>query len=232
MIDKIRTPLMLVLHWITSLCARHPRRTVSLVSLLSIALVAIGLFTNFSVDVNEDTLWTPDNGKAVSHSAWIDATYDDKSEFVFVLVHANGENVVNESARVMEAWTVLEGTPAYQEFCEGTCPVYGFPEFWNASQAIHDASDDPIADMSQLTFPDGTFVSVDSIFGYPERDANERLTTVLSYSFQLKVPANEEGREVQKQAIDRLLEVDDRWVELYGNTVRVEAIGDRSFSDE
>jgi hypothetical protein len=58
-IDYLRIPILKAMQAITRFSALNPKSTIAGVVFFSIGIFVLGLFTNFSVDVNEDTLWTP-----------------------------------------------------------------------------------------------------------------------------------------------------------------------------
>jgi len=58
-VRKVHTPILTGLHKITNLSATHPKSVISGVVAFSLAIFVVGLFTGFSVDVDEDRLWTP-----------------------------------------------------------------------------------------------------------------------------------------------------------------------------
>jgi hypothetical protein len=78
-IYKLRQPIMNFLHVVTSTSASNPKRTITIVLVLSIGLFVAGLFTNFTLDVG-DQLWTPRNSKPVEVSS---LRLSDISRFVF-----------------------------------------------------------------------------------------------------------------------------------------------------
>jgi len=58
-VRKVHAPILTGLHKITNLSATHPKSVISGVVAFSLAIFVVGLFTGFSVDVDEDRLWTP-----------------------------------------------------------------------------------------------------------------------------------------------------------------------------
>jgi len=58
-VNRLRAPVLTGLHKITNLSAQHPKTVLLTVAILSLTLFVIGLFTGFSVEVDEDRLWTP-----------------------------------------------------------------------------------------------------------------------------------------------------------------------------
>jgi len=50
---------MTMIQFISQLSARNPKRTIAAVVLLSLFLLIVGFATNFSMDVDENKIWTP-----------------------------------------------------------------------------------------------------------------------------------------------------------------------------
>jgi hypothetical protein len=67
---NIHRPILTALHAVTSKAVSNPRRTIGAVAVLSLLLFAVGLFTNFNIDVDDDTVWTPSAARPVQHSKW------------------------------------------------------------------------------------------------------------------------------------------------------------------
>jgi hypothetical protein len=67
-IRKLHKPIMKFLHAVTSMSARNPKRTITIVLVFSIGLFVVGSLTNFTLDVG-DQLWTPRNSKPVEVSS-------------------------------------------------------------------------------------------------------------------------------------------------------------------
>ena len=67
-VNSVRSPILKVLHALASTSARNPKRTISLITLISIGLLVIGLFTNFTVEADDETVWTPKNSRAIKVS--------------------------------------------------------------------------------------------------------------------------------------------------------------------
>lgn len=112
------------------------------VTCFSAALFVIGLFTNFSVDVDEDRLWTPANGKPIQHSDWIDQSgFPDETRPLIMLFRANGGNVLGlgQTRRVFKALDGVRAVKSYDQACsestyidaEGqpTCEIEGITSF-------------------------------------------------------------------------------------------------------
>jgi hypothetical protein len=65
---SIHRPIPTALHAFTSKAVSNPRRTIGAVAVLSVVLFVVGVFTNFNIDVDDDTVWTPSGARPVQHS--------------------------------------------------------------------------------------------------------------------------------------------------------------------
>lgn len=57
-VNRIRAPILSSLHFVTNKAARNPKRTVLFIIVFSLALLLVGLSTNFKMEGDEDRLWT------------------------------------------------------------------------------------------------------------------------------------------------------------------------------
>lgn len=248
----IHAPILYFMQVVTQSVAYNPKRTLVGITGLSLALLVVGLFTNFNVDVDEDVLWTPSNSLPIKHSNWIDdASNFPKETLDFIMFfHSDGQNVLgrNQVAKVFEALDTVTTLPNYNKICanstyidtetnEPTCQIDGLVRFWNldSEQFASNVSSDEetIAALSSSTFPDGTKISENAIFGYPERDATtELLTSCKGYTVVIKFPDTEEAESFEDDALDRILDLQEEWNNEPNNTFKLEVLGDGSFSDE
>jgi hypothetical protein len=97
-VNAARVPILKALHTITGLSAQNPMTTIATVIILSIGLFVIGLVTNFSVDVDEDVLWTPKDSKPVQHMDWIEneSGFPKVPRYFHLFFHQDGGNVLGE----------------------------------------------------------------------------------------------------------------------------------------
>lgn len=210
----------------------------------------VGLFTNFSVDVDEDKLWTPEGSRALEHQKWIEdvSGFPKPTQNLVLFFHSDGKSVLGqkEVSRVFEVYDAVVATANYDTMCadskfinsdgEVTCEVDGIVNFWSQDSPTFEsevASDEEaISAMSQPAFPDGTRVSESGIFGYPERNEDGTLTSALSYSVVFKLPPTDTADDFEDDVLDILLDMRDAWNAEDGNTFKVEVQGYGSFGDE
>lgn len=247
-INSLRKPLYDALHSITQLSARNPKLTVGFTVTLSIAILLIGLATNFDVDVETDLLWTPRDSKPVQHGKWIDdeAGFPEEKREFLMFFHNHGENVALEEHMgfAFQALESVRGLPGYDEVCsesdytdhvtkEVTCQVSGVTKFWSNDESIYRTDDQVMATMSAELFPDdGSRVERESLFGYPTFDDNGNLNYTQSFLVVIMLPDTDEAEDFEESAIDVILDLDDRWRANSTINLRVEVEAHRSFDDE
>jgi len=203
--------------------ATHPKLYIAGTIVLSIALMVIGIATNFTSETDDD-IWTPRGSRPVEHGDWI----DDKSNFpidqraAVLIVHRDGKsifgddgnnNLALQSAGLM--FDVLEefrGTPRYDELCQytdyihptdgsKTCEVVGASTFWNDTFTIFEeqaTSDEVVLEtMSADSFPYGGSVDHDQLIGFNKFE-NDLLVDGLSYVTVVLLPPDKEDVDGSK----------------------------------
>lgn len=211
-------------------------------------MLIIGFATNFELDADDDTVWTPKNSDPVRHLNWIDdeSGYPDEARDFVLFFHSDGTNVLKQDhvAGVFQALDQVRNLEGYDEMCaespfvnsEGkrTCRVLGITNFWDDSTAIYEesvSSDFMLAQqMSAPTFPNGAEAPQDSLFGFPAFDDNDILTFVQSYSVAIEFPDTDKAEDFESDAIDEMRDLDELWETQ--NEMRVEVMAWRSFEDE
>ena len=198
MINKFMKPVLKVLLKVTHHAATNPKTYVVSIILVSLALMVIGLATNFQMATDED-VWTAQGTLSLKHGEWIDSEesgFPPDPRYAMIIVHRDGQNVLgddqveNELAlegvqRVLESLDVLRSTPMYSQLCvqrdythpvtnETTCDIIGISEFWNHNTSLFDESvetnQDVVDAMSVKVFPSGRAVDFNQIIGYNECD--------------------------------------------------------------
>jgi len=236
--------------WITGQAATHPWTYVVAVITISLVLVVTGLFTNFNVDVDEDTLWTPRNSRPLSHGKWIDDVSGFKAapRYFQALIHRNGDNVLGMDGvrRSFEVLDVIRTSKGYDELClqadhvnfQGvpTCPVYSITNFWNDTQVVFESGistdDEAIVAMSADAYPNGAPVEVGLIMGRAIVGDDGILVSAESFVISVALPDENDAEDVEKVALDALLDVQDAWFADEGNDFVLQVFATRSFSDE
>jgi hypothetical protein len=249
-VTDIHQPILTALHAVTSKAASNPKRTIGAVVVLSLLLFVGGLLTNFNVDVDDDTVWTPSGARPVQHGKWIDNESGfpaDTRDFLLIF-HSNSENVLgrDEVSRVFQAVDAVRSLEAYDTMCAdshyindagtNTCEMSGITAFWNDTQSIFDeqvqSDNDAILALSAKYYPDDRPVAEKNIMGFPKRDSDGTLTSALSYIVKINFPDTDQAEKLESKALDTILDLNDAWKVESGITFRVEIAAARSFEDE
>jgi len=230
--------------------ALNPKRTISLVIFLSLAVLVIGLLTGFNVDVNEDTLWSPIGSRSRSHFEWIEdeSGFPKAPRIFFLNIHANGDNVLGKEGvdRAFIALNIIRDTSGYAEVCKNggeslpdgtkTCRIISATSFWSNTLSIFEeevmSDEDAIIALSNGFYPDGAPVDHLAILGTPEFDERNVLTSALVYTMQIHLPRTDEAGNFEEVALANIKRLQDQWEQESNNSFNVEYLADRSFSDE
>jgi hypothetical protein len=209
-----------------------------------------GLLTNFNVDVDDDTVWTPSGSRPVQHSNWIDnkSGFSAETRDLILIFHSDGENALGrgEVSRVFQAVDAIRGLEAYDTMCAdshyindvgtNTCEMSGITAFWNDTESIFveqvKTNDDAIRALSAKNYPNDMPVSEKNIIGFPERKSDGTLTSALSYVVKINFPDTDQAERLESKALDAILDLSDAWKAESGIPFRVEIAADRSFEDE
>jgi len=157
--------------------------------------------------------------------------------------------------RIFEALDLIRGLPGYDELCqkgnyrdpftnELTCEITSPTKFWehNATLFNSKVTDDAatIAMLSNMTYPDGTLVAENEIFGTHKRFANNTLEEALLYMASIEFPdlSDADGFEnlnedIENDVLDAILDglrVD--WQNEPGNDFEIEIDTWVSFENE
>jgi len=191
-------------HLLSQHAIRNPIHYILSLTLLSLALGAIGFLTNFRIELEIETIYSPFAGQPRSNLNWI----REESQLMYprafsILIHKEGENIVDYESmdRVFQAIDCVRKTPGYDEICEthnytdyngvNTCRILSPTRFW-----FHDydlfkeevkSEEDFINQVSQEEMPGGLPSSYNLFFGNYEMTTDElsnknaSWTSLLSY---------------------------------------------------
>lgn len=254
-IKVLHKPIIDALVALASVSVRNAKKTVAFIVALSLGAMAIGLLTNFNIDVDEDTLWAPRGSRPVNNFNWI----EDQSGFPLtprnfrIAVHSNGENVLGYEGvlRVFRALDTIRDTAGYAELCQAgsiqlddgtsTCRLVSVATYWNNSLELFqdsvESDEQTVAILTQNTYPDGSPVDRDAIMGSAEFDDHGTLSKSPIYMIDIQLPRGENddddpADDFEDIALENIKELQDAWVAESGNRFRLEYFADRSFADE
>lgn len=217
---------------------------------ISLVLIATGIFTNFSVDVNEDTLWTPRNTRPLSHGEWIneESGFPSQPRNFLALVHRNGNNVlgIEGTQRAFDTIDAVREIDNYDSLCQlsdhvdfngdETCPLYAVTNFWNDTESFfNDAiitDEEAIRAISAQFYPNGAPVDIEQILGNPVRGEDGILISAESLVFVILLPDTEDAEDLETKALDNIFNLQDAWSADDNTDFVLQVFADRSFSDE
>ena len=227
----IHRPILNVLNAIARTAALHPVRTLVLCIVTSLVLLGTGIKTNFSLNVNEHELWTPQGSYPAQHYHWITDTVEsgfvDSKLWVAMLFHNEGENVLSRDTleHVFTAVDTARNLSTYDIACaEGAllerpedCSVVGVTNFWNDNVTdfllqVGDSNEQALIDVSASRTPNGIPVLDKLFFGYPERDnATNTLVGVQSLAVIMHVPNTNHSGDWELEAVSALKALQEQW---------------------
>ena len=166
--------------------ARYPKRCIAVVSIISLAMMGIGLATNFELALDDERIFAPDGCRPREHFSFIDsvAGYPTPHRPLLLVVHAHGDNVLGYEGmrRMFEATTLVRQLETYPHVCGSSsinneqedCRILGPTRYWYHNQTLFDeetqGSDDTVQDMlSQDTFAGGVPAAHSYFLGNLER---------------------------------------------------------------
>lgn len=245
MIKQLQKPINHVWVRLARASANNPKTTIAGITVFSLAVVVIGLFTGFNVDVNEDTLWSPRGSRPLAHYEWIDdrSGFPESPRLFLINIHADGSSVIGKEGmeRVFAVFDTIRDTEGYSDVCgmmnETRCSIVSPTAFWNHSQSLYNDNvsndEDVIVALSQSTYPNGLPVDQMAIVGNPTFDDVGFVVESPVFMIRFDLPPIESTTEdFEERALENLLDLQDQWIEETGNIYRVEFFAERSFSDE
>ena len=242
-INAIRKPVNRGLLALVDTAAARPRTCVASIIVFSIAVMAIGIFTNFSVDVNEDVLWTPEGSRPIKNYEWItdESNFPKSPRDYLLLVHVDGKNVATEEGirRLFAAVDTVRNTPNFETVClesprDQECDVIGATQFWNNTVSIFEAADPAnfYPTLLKEEFPDETPVDRTSLFGNGVFNNVTGEVTVEAFVAIIRLPDTDDAETFETDSLERLEELKDLWETEANNPYRVDYFAQRSFADE
>ena len=250
--DHIRRPILLALLFVTQRSARYPRTVIAVSVLFAIAMTVLG-YINMSIAVDADVVWTPIDSKPALHKTWLrdESDFPGQNRAVLMVFHANGKNVLDKTTvdAVFEALDGIRTLPDYGTICsesetisdqsgEPDCEIHGVVEFWGSSTGQYlesiQTTQDLIETVSAQHFASSNIpVAENLIFGQAQRNGTtHRLTSAVSLTLSLHLPANVAAEEFETEILDTILGMDQQWQDDPNNDLRVAINANRSMPDE
>lgn len=218
--DMMRNGITRAIVAISVHAATYPWLWISSVLGISAGILGGGLKTNFHMELALQNIFTPTTSKTIAHRAWA----LDISKFpghtldhvpLKMLVHAEGQNVLTYEGveRVFEVWKLATSIRGIEHLCAesedeleinlatghtGVCDFYAITSFWDHNQTLFEkevpVGDDITRFLLNDTYPDGTTVDKDQIFGFLELQENSIPTSAGALFVEIAVPLNGQWR--------------------------------------
>lgn len=228
--------------------ALHPKRTIVSIVLLSFALVTIGLFTNFSVDVDTDEMWTPIQSDPVKHARYISETFAAPPRYFILFFHSYGDTIltVDKFRNMFQAVDTVRAHPDYAENClefgdaldrygERTCDIYGVTKFWwnnvtEFERAVAKDSPEIIhTTTAKRAFLDNVPVLHEEIFGFLKSNFTY-VESAQSTSIVIYLPDTDRIRAAEPEMVQSVLDLNEQWGD--DDNFRVEVLAYDSIPNE
>ncbi|CAB9529309.1 Pick C1-like protein 1 [Seminavis robusta] len=251
-IRSFEVNLVAFLRQIARHAALYPRTYVVAISALSLLLLFLGFATNFAVEADTLSWWTPAGTRSEEHLNYVTGTFQGLPRAFSIMVHKQGDNAVSKEgvAHVFEALDAIRATQGFDAVCgksdhvdsesgSGTCKIHGVTAFWNHSTSLFEAAvssdEDIILTLSEETFPDGRPMDVRGLVGSPQwNGTGTKLSGGQSYFAVVELPEKQEAKayDFEEDALDSVLHLRNQWKQQIGNAFRLEVEATRSFDDE
>lgn len=216
---------------------RNPKSWLTIVSILAITVQAAGFFTNFTLELDLDQVFTPVGSRPQAHLTWINSNdgFPDDARIVQMIFHADGANVLHpaQTRRVLEAVETIRSTDGFQALCEQgvyvnfdnvkTCRIMSASGYWtnhSLTEFDNQVGNDNNVELLRYTlsakeFVDGSPVLHDLIVGNYERHPETRvLTTAQSYMVQMEMPnIDDDTNEFEATMLNNLADLRNQWLE-------------------
>ena len=235
-VERIRQPVARGTLVLADHAAHNPWSYVIGTVIFTLGIAVTGLFTNFTVETDLDTIFTPVGSIPLAHSKWLDneAGFPPPSRGNQMFVHADGSNVlsvegVSRAFDALEAFTGVDGY--YEKVCleeaSQDCENLGVTTFWNNSRVIFEdqvqTDQDVIEQVSEPYFPDGRPVTQDVVFGNAIRNETSGLLIFAPiFIINSRTPDNDDTIEWEVDAVEDLWDMQDDWEKESGNVFRLE----------
>ena len=172
---------------IVLVAAKKPKSVLFFVPVLSITLFFVGINTNFYMETDEVSLWTPQSSRSIQHGNWLNEESGLVSEGaqLQIIIHKNGENVLGRQG-IDYAFQVVDTIRSRRGFNESSISIKGVINFfdndYNVFQKTVLNDNDAIVAVSTMPFlPNGDIVNRNEVFGYPSENINGTLQSAKSY---------------------------------------------------
>lgn len=229
------------------MAARNPKSCISLVVVLSFSLITTGYFTNFSLDVNEEEMFTPYGSTSRDHLTFIRSVeeFPALGRWSMVIIHAEGDNVISFKAmdRLLRAVDEIRSLPLYSTVCpkDDDCSIHGPTQYFDQNTTLFreqtQGSDEAVFKTLSVDFlPNSEPAFQELMMGGIVRDSDRNITFAQSLLFFVAFPGvgkkDATTLALESEVIDYFVPVRDEWNSEPGNPYKLEFHTLRSAPDE
>jgi Niemann-Pick C1 protein len=219
--------------------ARFPKSYALAITIISLSTLAIGLFTNFTIETKYEVIYAPSGKRPTEYLDWIyrpDTGFPDAGRPITLLLHNQGSNVISKQGlrQVFQAIEMLMNIEGYSEACaqseysmkypngtktENACNIIGTTRYWYYDSKLFEEDVETdlqvIHAISNETYPDGLPVYRDFILGQYELSnrisANDTIAFAKSFQETILLPDTISSIEFETKAIENLLALQQQW---------------------
>lgn len=244
----------------TSFSVAKARYLLVIIPILSLSIFSLGYFTNFMLETDKITLWTPSKSDVLKHGKWIkeESGFPIGTYPIHLILHAHGENVLTMDGvdMLFKALGVFEGTDGYDSVCFSrhgskanwtnafsystkNCDIKGVTNFFNDDHGAYrdmvGSDDDLIQAIHGPRLPNGQLVK--DVFGYPQEmeiPEESKVLIVEAELLKLRVglPIEEAGGSFEKLVILGLLDFRQDLQSNDSNVFQIEVLSAQSYANE
>lgn len=244
----------------TSFSVAKARYLLVIIPILSLSIFSLGYFTNFMLETDKITLWTPSKSDVLKHGKWIkeESGFPIGTYPIHLILHAHGENVLTMDGvdMLFKALGVFEGTDGYDSVCFSrhgskanwtnafsystkNCDIKGVTNFFNDDHGAYrdmvGSDDDLIQAIHGPRLPNGQLVK--DVFGYPQEmeiPEESKVLIVEAELLKLRVglPIEEAGGSFEKLVISGLLDFRQDLQSNDSNVFQIEVLSAQSYANE
>ena len=186
-LKRLHESIVYVLIQIVHAAATKPKSVLCFVPVLSITLFFVGIHTNFYMETDEVSLWTPLSSRSIQHGDWLseESGLVGEGAQLQIIIHKNGDNVLGREG-IDHAFQVVDAIRSRRGFNESSCSIKGVINFFDNDYDVFQKTvsndNDAVVAVSTMPFlPNGDIVNRKEIFGYPSGNINGTLQSAKSY---------------------------------------------------
>ena len=222
-VNRIHRHLLNVLLVFTNFAAVRSIQFLTIIPLVSFAILLLGFSTNYSVKTEKVGLWTPHGSKALEHGNWVktnniipNTTYP-----IVVLIHAEGSDTLNKEGlnRSFQVLKTFHAIQEYDQFCSlnqtnlSRCHFHGIPNMFSNnytifSERVNDDKDAKVAASVALGRPEQNI-----FLGHATYTHDGFVEASQSLRMKIEIPLEKGSYAFERELINNLLALRKSWKE-------------------